>query len=77
MEKDIIDGQIGEIGAYDLEFKGGKLVGKVNAAHPVGINASMEVSLDAKLVFAAIKKAIPGNVDDVLIGVAEAAILGQ
>jgi hypothetical protein len=25
MEKDILDGKIGEVGSYDLEFKGGKL----------------------------------------------------
>lgn len=63
---DILDGKIGEVGSYDLEFKGGKLVAKVQAgAHGISGGAFVEVSSDA--VIDAIKKAIPGKVDDFVL----------
>jgi len=80
MEKDIVDGKIGEVGAYDVEFKGGKLVAKADAAAVPGglvsVKAAVSVEIDAKAVFAAIKAKIPGNVDDAILGVVEAALLG-
>jgi hypothetical protein len=60
---DIVEGQIGSVGSYDVEFKGGKLIAKVQAgAH--GISGGAFVELDSDLVIDAITKAIPGKVDD-------------
>ena len=40
MEKDIVDGQIGEIGSYDVEFKEGKLVAKIGL-EKVGLGVNL------------------------------------
>ena len=70
MEKDIVEGKIGEVGAYDLEFKEGKLTGKANLSHEPtsGITVKAEVSIDigARPVLEALKKAAPGQIDDAL-----------
>ena len=74
MEKDIVEGKIGEVGAYDLEFKEGKLQFKVGV-EKVGLEAELKLAIGAAAVLEAIKKAIPGQVDDAIIGVLEAALL--
>lgn len=71
MEVDILDGKIGNVGEYDLEFKDKKLVFKVGVKGGMVENTT---SVDAKLVLAALKKAIPGTVDDALIGALEAGL---
>ncbi len=76
MEADIAEGMIGEVAAYDLEFKGGKLVAKLKAEVSFG-SAGVEVSLDAGAVMDALAKAIPGTIDDAIIGVAKGALLGK
>lgn len=73
MEKDILDGKLGEIGAYDLEFKGGKLLFKVSAAHS-GFSASMEAAMDADAVLDLLAKKIPGQIDDALLNLMKAAL---
>lgn len=66
MEKDILEGKIGEVGGYDLEFKGGKLVLKVDAAIDIG-KAGFFAELEADKVLDALAKAIPGQWDDVAL----------
>jgi hypothetical protein len=82
MEADIAQGKIGQVGDYDLEFKDGKLQGKAKAVaknEQFGLEAEVDltVSLSAHAVFAALKKAIPGQVDDAVLGVIEAALIGS
>lgn len=73
MEKDLVDGKIGEVGAYDVEFKGGKLVAKVSAqVH--GLNAAVELSADSDLVIEALKAAIPGKIDDAVLDLVKLAL---
>ena len=73
MEKDILDGKIGSVGAYDLEFKGGKLMMKVNVSWN-GAAAEIGVGLDADGVLDAIAKAIPGTVNDAVFVLIKAAL---
>lgn len=74
MEKDLLQGPIGEAGMYDVEFKGGKLIAKANAAADFG-TASILVSIDASKVIDAIAAAVPGKIDDVVLGVVKTALL--
>lgn len=66
MEKDLLDGKIGSVGSYDLEFKGGKLSFVLKANAPFGVNGVVGVELDSDAVIDAICKAIPGHIDDAL-----------
>lgn len=66
MEKDIVEGKLGSVGAYDVEFKGGKLTAKVGVEH-VGLSASLVLEMGAAAVFEALKKAIPGTIDDAIL----------
>lgn len=74
MEKDIADGNIGTIGKYDLEFKGGFLQVKVTAAPGLGIEADLVVKVSSDALLDAIAKAIPGQVDDAIISVLKTAL---
>jgi hypothetical protein len=73
MEKDIVEGQIGAVGAYDLEFKEGELRFIVKVGHS-GVSAEMKVALNSDGVIDAIKAAIPGQIDDAILDVAKAAL---
>jgi hypothetical protein len=76
MDKDIVDGNIGTVGKYDLEFKGGKLCLKINA--DVGYGAvTLDLDLNAEFILDALAKAIPGTIDDAILGVMKAALLGK
>lgn len=74
MEHDIVDGKIGEVGAYDVEFKGGELVASISAGK-FGLTAELSVKIGAEAVLEAIKKAIPGEIDDKVIDVIKLALL--
>lgn len=74
MEKDIVDGKLGSVGAYDVEFKGGKLVARISAAAPFGLEGAMELSLSSDMVLDAIAKAIPGQIDDAVISLIKSAL---
>lgn len=77
MDIDIIDGKVGEIGAYDVELKGGKLTAKIGVAGPNGVlSAEIQVAIDGKVIFEKIKAAIPGTADDAILSIVEAALLG-
>lgn len=73
MEKDIVDGKIGTVGAYDLEFKGGKLSFKVGVAFE-GMSADVVLAIDSDGVLDALAKAIPGQIDDTILSVVKAAL---
>jgi len=73
MEKDIVDGQIGEIGSYDVEFKEGKLVAKIGL-EKVGLGVNLQVSINSDAVIEAIKKAIPGQIDDAILSLLQTAL---
>lgn len=74
MEKDIVEGPIGTVGKYDVEFKGGKLVAKIDAKPSEGVQAGIFVEVEASVVLDALKKAIPGTVDDVVFDLIKAAL---
>lgn len=80
MENELVKGNIGSVGSYDLEFKGGKLLGTVSVAHDatdgVGVSASLTVSLDANKVIDAIEKAIPGDLDKIPLELLRKALVG-
>jgi hypothetical protein len=73
MEKDIVDGKLGSVGAYDLEFKGGKLAFKVSAGI-AGASLSFGVELGADEVLSALENAIPGKIDDAVFDLIKAAL---
>lgn len=63
---DIVEGNIGNVGKYDVEFKEGKLVALVSAQ--VGFaDAEFALKIGAEQVLDALKKAIPGEYDDVIL----------
>jgi hypothetical protein len=73
MEADIVDGKIGSMGAYDVEFKGGKLQAKLVFSHPVG-EATVNIAIGSDAVIEALKAAIPGKVDDAILEVLKSAL---
>ena len=68
MEKDIVDGSIGQVGHYDVEFKDNKLTGMVDFASN-GVSGKLAISIDAIVIADALKKKISGTVDDVIIDI--------
>lgn len=76
MEADIVDGKLGEVAQYDVEFKGGKLVAKIDAKHPIGVEGGAYMAIDARAVKEAIKKAIPGKVDDIILDTVFGPLIG-
>ncbi len=78
MEKQLVEGSIGEVGKYDVDFKEGKLVAAVDAGDKEGmVSAGLVVKLDAGKVIDALARAIPGQIDDAVLGLMKAALLGQ
>lgn len=75
MEKDLAQGPIGTVGSYDVEFKEGKLTAKVSAKVEAGVEGGAFISLDASLILDALAKAIPGQIDDALLGILKGALL--
>ena len=74
MEKELVVGELGKVGSYKLEFVGGHLVLSANLdGGPLSAEAS--VKLGAAELIDAIAAAIPGKVDDAILGVLKAALL--
>lgn len=73
MEKDIVDGAIGKVGKYDLEFKEGELRFVLEVGQ-FGLGAGVKVAIKADAVLDAIAKAIPGQVDDAIFAVLKQAL---
>lgn len=78
MEKDLAEGKIGDAGSYDVEFKDGKLVAKVGLAKDavpgVSVHGDLSVEVSARAVIEALKKAIPGVIDDAVLELAAKAL---
>lgn len=73
MEGQIAEGKIGAVGKYDVEFKGGSLVLEIAAeAGPGSVGLKVEVS--SAQVIDAIEKAIPGQLDDMVLELLKAAL---
>lgn len=72
----IAQGNVGTVGSYEVEFKAGKLnvTGVINES-PVAVNVAL--SLDAGAVLDALARAIPGTIDDSIIAVIKAALIGS
>ena len=73
MEKDILDGQLGKVGKYDLEFKEGELRFVIEVGG-LGLSAGVKVAVKASDVLDAIAKAIPGQIDDAIFAVMKQAL---
>jgi len=71
---ELAQGNVGDVGHYDVKFENGKLVAKLDVKQGV-IEGDMSIKLDAGLVMDAIAKAIPGQIDDAIIGVIKAALI--
>ena len=75
MEKDIVDGKLGTVGAYDLEFKDGELRLTIDVNAPLGIGtAGLKLGIKADAVLDAIANAIPGQIDDAVINLIKSAL---
>lgn len=59
-----------------VTFVNGKLVAAVNYVNPVGVSASVNLSVDSDQVLDAIALAIPGKIDDAVIALIKAALKG-
>lgn len=75
MTQELVQGNIGSVGKYDVKFEGGKLIVEADAAVPYGSLGAV-VKVDAGAVIDAIAAAIPGKIDDAILGVLKAALLG-
>ncbi len=73
-DKDLVGGNLGSVGKYDVAFKGGQLVAEVDA-NIGSSSAGIVVKIDAKQILDAIKAKIPGQIDDAIINIIEAALL--
>lgn len=72
MDGEIAQGNLGQVGKYDLAFIGGQLVVKLELDKGAS-NAQLVLNIDAKQVLDAI--AALGSVEAAIISVIEAAIL--
>lgn len=73
-DKEIVGGNLGSVGSYDLAFKAGALQIEVKAS--VGpLLAGVSLALDAAKVIDALEAAIPGKIDDAVLEVIRAALL--
>lgn len=71
---DIVEGQVGTHGDYDLELVEGKL--KLVAKYAVpGIGGQMVMELDGAYFIDKLAALIPGSVDDAVFAVLKAAFL--
>lgn len=76
MDKDLISGNLGTVGSYDVAFKGGNLIVSLTAAIPPGESGSVTLSVDSNKVLDALAAAIPGKIDDAVIAIIKAALNG-
>lgn len=73
MDQDLAQGNIGQVGKYDVAFKDKMLVIEIDEQDSLG-STQLKRSVSAKAVLEALKKAIPGSVDDAVFNVIEAAL---
>lgn len=78
MEAQILDQKLGTVGDIKLELKQGKLVLAVGASEPQGsVAGQVLITVDAIVVLDLIAKAIPGTIDDAVLGVVKAALAAK
>jgi hypothetical protein len=69
---DVAQGNIGQVGQYEIDFVGGKAIVKAEAGNEIG-KISLQGELDAKIVgykfLDWLKVKIPGEIDDAVIEV--------
>ena len=73
MDKEIAKGSLGSNGDYDIEFKAGNLVATAKGGVG-GLKVGVVVELDSDIVLDAIAKAIPGTIDDAVIGLIKSTL---
>lgn len=73
MEKDLVHGSLGDKAKYDVAFKEGKLVAELDADFGV-LTGGLVVKISAEQVLDALAKAIPGTLDDQLLGLLKTAL---
>lgn len=71
---EIVEGKLGAVGDYDLEVVGGKVIMKLGVKHGA-LAAALSVELDAVALMDVLAAAIPGTIDDAVLGVIKAALL--
>lgn len=72
---DVVEGKLGDVGAYDVKFVDAKLVAELDVNVEKGVlTAGLVVKLDGSAVLDALAAAIPGQIDDVLLGVLKKAL---
>ena len=74
MDKDLAGGPIGSVGSYDVKFSAGKLLVSAKVELPPGESAAISLSIDSDKVLDAIAAAVPGKLDNMLIGLIKSAL---
>lgn len=73
MDKDLVQGPVGNVGHYDVAIKAGVVVVSLSAAvSPV--SAELKVSLSTDELLDKVAAAIPGQVDDAVIALIKVAL---
>lgn len=70
---DLTTGLIGPETKYTVKFEAGRLVAELVYDGKV-LDSSLKITLDSDAVIEAIKIAIPGKIDDVLLDLAKSAL---
>lgn len=73
MEKKLVEYDFGKEGGFDLEFKDGKLR-VVVAYEGKGADAGVYVDINPEYFLDKLAKAIPGNIDDMVIAALKGAL---
>lgn len=74
--KVLASGELGTIGSYELAWQGGVM--KFSLSAKVGpVKATTVVEVDSAEALDEIAAAIPGKIDDAILGVAKAALAGK
>lgn len=73
MDADLVKGNLGTVGKFDVAFKDGALVAELDAAVSVG-SAGLVLKIEAGKVLDALAAAIPGTIDDAIINIAKGAL---
>lgn len=70
---DILDGKIGEVGSYEVDFKDGKLVASAKASVE-GVEAQMSITVSGKALLDGIAKKIGGPVPEAIANFLELSL---
>lgn len=71
--QDIIKGNIGSEGSYDVDFVGGKLIVNLNyVGNEAGVGLVASIGIDVLLD--KVKEKIPGQIDDAVLDLLKAAL---